>query len=290
MTLSIITINYNNKDGLLKTIDSVMSQTWREFEWIIIDGGSTDGSKEVIEDLAANPDANISYWCSEPDKGVYNAQNKGILHASGDYMNFMNSGDTFYDKDTLKNVSSQLKDDDVIYGDWLWAYPDHEELAECPHEATLTWLQCRNICHQAMFIKSTLLKEEGYDENYRLLADWARWMKMASEGRSFKYVPYIICRFAMGGLSGNGGALTVKETQWVKQIPPIHIQKALKHHEDIKNELDRYKEYPFNQEAFELMHERIIYRRILHGFVIITRWIKKFVDVFNPTPNQHHKR
>ena len=74
MKLSIITINYNNKAGLQKTIDSVVAQTWRDFEWIIIDGGSTDGSKELIEQYQQH----FAYWCSEPDKGVYNAMNKGI--------------------------------------------------------------------------------------------------------------------------------------------------------------------------------------------------------------------
>ena len=90
MKLSIITINFNNLAGLKKTADSVISQTWKEFEWIIIDGGSTDGSKEFIvslnDDLNRNGWNPITYWCSEPDKGIYNAMNKGIGKAKGEYL------------------------------------------------------------------------------------------------------------------------------------------------------------------------------------------------------------
>ena len=91
VTLSIITINYNNKKGLLKTIDSIKEQSFTDFEWIIIDGGSTDGSVEIIREN----ESRIAYWISEHDKGVYDAMNKGILHANGLWLNFMNSGDTF---------------------------------------------------------------------------------------------------------------------------------------------------------------------------------------------------
>lgn len=97
--LSIITINFNNLEGLKKTAESVINQTWKDFEWIIIDGGSTDGSKEYIINL--NDNLNhvgwnpITYWCSKPGKGIYNAMNKGIAKASGDYLNFMNSVNCF---------------------------------------------------------------------------------------------------------------------------------------------------------------------------------------------------
>lgn len=101
MRLSIITINYNNLEGLKKTVRSVMDQTWRDFEWIIIDGGSTDGSRELIEEVAARPDSQVSYWCSEPDKGIYNAMNKGTAKAKGEYYLFLNSGDSLYDNEII---------------------------------------------------------------------------------------------------------------------------------------------------------------------------------------------
>ena len=88
MKYSIITVNYNNKEGLRNTIESVIHQTYRDFEFIVIDGGSTDGSAEVLKEY----DSQITYWVSEKDKGIYNAMNKGIAKATGDYLNFMNSG------------------------------------------------------------------------------------------------------------------------------------------------------------------------------------------------------
>lgn len=88
MKYSIITINYNNADGLRRTIESVVNQTYKDIEYIIIDGGSTDGSVDVIKEYGSQ----IDYWVSEPDKGIYNAMNKGILQAHGEYLNFMNSG------------------------------------------------------------------------------------------------------------------------------------------------------------------------------------------------------
>lgn len=123
MKLSIITVNYNNFDGLKKTAESILTQTWRDFEWIIIDGASTDGSREYIVDLNENLNKNgwnpISYWCSEPDKGIYNAMNKGIVKAKGDYLNFMNSGDGFYESDTLRKIYLYIVkgNSDVYYGD-----------------------------------------------------------------------------------------------------------------------------------------------------------------------------
>src|SRR5690606_20733259 len=95
--LTIITINLNNLEGLKTTIESVLSQTWQEFEYIVIDGGSTDGGKEYIESQKTH----LNYWVSEPDKGIYNAMNKGILKSSGKYLLFLNSGDHLYDNQSL---------------------------------------------------------------------------------------------------------------------------------------------------------------------------------------------
>ena len=119
MQLSIITINYNNLEGLRKTTKSIISQTWGDFEWIIIDGGSSDGSNEYIINLNYNLNRNgwnpITYWCSELDKGIYNAMNKGIVKAKGKYLLFLNSGDCLHDKDVLKNIEDKLQEEDIVY-------------------------------------------------------------------------------------------------------------------------------------------------------------------------------
>ena len=112
MYYSIITINYNNKEGLEQTIKSVLSQTFRNYQFIIIDGGSSDGSVDVIKKYANN----INYWISEPDKGRYNAMNKGIKQAIGDYLNFMNSGDTFHSPTVLEDIAKMNLSEDIITG------------------------------------------------------------------------------------------------------------------------------------------------------------------------------
>ncbi|MBT8324244.1 MAG: glycosyltransferase, partial [Winogradskyella sp.] len=111
LKLSIITVNFNNAEGLKKTVDSVTAQTWKDFEYIIIDGSSTDGSTEVIK---ANKNI-IDRWVSEPDEGVYQAMNKGISMANGEYLLFLNSGDHFYKDDVLEKFHKELKEQDLIY-------------------------------------------------------------------------------------------------------------------------------------------------------------------------------
>ena len=110
MKLSVITINYNNRDGLRQTIESVVGQTYRDFEYIIIDGGSTDGSVDVIKEYADK----IDYWVSEKDKGIYNAMNKGVAVALGEYCLFLNSGDTLCHPDVLAQVQKAGTDADII--------------------------------------------------------------------------------------------------------------------------------------------------------------------------------
>ena len=112
MKLSIITINYNNRDGLQKTIESVVSQSFKDFEWIVIDGGSNDGSRELIERYAES----ISYWVSEPDKGIYNAMNKGIKASNGDYLLFLNSGDSLCDEYVIADFQKLSFTEDIISG------------------------------------------------------------------------------------------------------------------------------------------------------------------------------
>lgn len=112
MKLSIITVNLNNLEGLKRTYESVVCQTFTDYEWIVIDGGSTDGSREFIEQHQDK----FAYWCSEPDKGIYNAMNKGIIHAQGEYLNFMNSGDCLACEETLARVLVPNHTEDIIYG------------------------------------------------------------------------------------------------------------------------------------------------------------------------------
>lgn len=197
MKLSIITINYNNQAGLQRTIDSVLCQTWKDFEWIIIDGGSTDSSKELIDKYQKH----FSYWCSEPDKGVYNAMNKGIEHASGDYLQFLNSGDSYHCADSLKQVFERWEDADIVYGDLNFMSEEGGVVTRYPEKLTLHYFLSHSIGHPASFIKSSLLKAKGYREDFIIVSDWYRFLEWFREGRSFSHLPVIVADYDTTGMS-----------------------------------------------------------------------------------------
>lgn len=210
--VSIITINYNNLSGLKRTRESIVSQTYKDYEWIVIDGGSTDGAREFLQEHTNE----MSYWCSEQDSGVYNAQNKGTSRASGDYCIFMNSGDSFYSEDVLEKVFYETHNDDVLYGDWVRVFPNGKKrYIEPANRADYAFFFVDNICHQAMFIKTSLLKESPYDESYRLYADWAKWTEFAYKGKTFKYIHQRICNFMMDGMSAENEENNARERKRV---------------------------------------------------------------------------
>lgn len=167
--LSIITINYNNIKGLKRTLESVVNQTWKEFEYIVIDGGSTDGSENYIKSESDN----ISYWRSEPDKGIYDAMNKGILKANGEYLLFLNSGDHFYNNGVLEKNHIFLNKADLIYfnlniienlNSWVKKYPKY---------LSFSYFNIDTLPHPATFIRKDLFNIVGlYDENLKIVSDW----------------------------------------------------------------------------------------------------------------------
>lgn len=219
MKLSIITINYNNKNGLQKTIDSVISQTFKDFEWIIIDGGSTDGSKELIEKYSSY----INYWISEPDKGIYNAMNKGIVQAKGEYLQFLNSGDALYTKTTLDELFKQNLYGDIIYGDVIFIKNDNsQELIRYNKPLSLSYFISGNVInHQASFIKRELFKEQLYNENLKLVSDWEFWILQAIKGSNFQYISQTIVLYDFTGLTSKisnfqkeENELVIKNTSW----------------------------------------------------------------------------
>ena len=218
MKLSIITINLNNKDGLQKTIDSIVSQTFKDFEWIVIDGGSTDGSKELIE-LYAN---HFACWVSEPDKGVYNAMNKGIKVAKGEYINFMNSGDCYAKDDVLENLFGSPHAADVIYGYMTRDTVDGEFVNLPLMKNKLTWMDFYydGLPHQSAFIKRQLFETYGYyDESLKAVSDWTFFVKVfVYHHATYEFVPLKISVYLSGGISDNIG-LQEKEKERQKLFP-----------------------------------------------------------------------
>jgi len=167
---SIVTINFNNAVGLKKTIESVVCQSFKDFEYIIIDGASSDFSIEVIQEYKQK----ISTYISEPDLGVYDAMNKGWKRAKGNYVLFLNSGDVFADCEVLENVSRSIDHTaEIVYGCHLWGSKDGERWNPKKDFKFIEILSHTPISHQATFIKKTQLeKVGGFKTDFKIIADW----------------------------------------------------------------------------------------------------------------------
>ena len=199
MKFTIITINYNNCDGLEKTIQSVVNQTYQDFEYIIIDGGSIDGSVDVIKKYAGR----IDYWVSEPDNGVYNAMNKGITKSHGEYLNFMNSGDSFYDNEVLEKIASMKINADFIGGKTFDNNTKSYEDLENGDFFELHLIK-GTLCHQSTFTKGNLLRGCGYREDLKIVSDWAFILKkVLIEGNSLCYIDVVVSVIDGTGISSD---------------------------------------------------------------------------------------
>ncbi len=236
MKLSIITINYNNKVGLQKTIDSVISQTWKDYEWIIIDGGSTDGSREVIEKYQEH----LSYWCSEPDKGVYNAMNKGVTYAHGDYVIFMNSGDIFHSDGVLSSVFSKKLEGDILIGQVVCIGDGSIVNQFEPKESGISIKRVNEgFCHQGTFSKLELLKEHPFDEDLKIASDWKFWCQtIIIDNRTVQNLNILVADYDTTGISSKtqNEELQREERELIKNsLFPQLILKELKNYRILRN-------------------------------------------------------
>lgn len=245
MTLSIITINYNNKDGLLRTINSVVGQTFNDYEWIVVDGGSNDGSKEVLEQFANH----FSWWVSEPDKGIYNAMNKGIEHASGDWLLFLNSGDWLFDNGVLSRVFNTQYDADILYGDVMYHWPDArgKQLEQKPETLSLYYLYSDTLCHQSTFYSRSIFDNHKYNEGLHICSDWALYIQLLIENYRFTHLPFCISNFAQDGISTHLNETHLKERQWVYDncFPNWikHDMETIRQNEEYKKHIESHKTF-----------------------------------------------
>ena len=218
MKVSIITINFNNLEGLKKTVKSVISQTYHDIEYIIIDGASTDGSADYVKENKEY----FNYWVSEPDKGIYNAMNKGIDHATGDYLLFLNSGDYLVDENVIEKFVSFDPVEDIVYGD---QYIDD-------NGSLITWynspevLNTKNIFgplpHQSMFFRNHVFSKYGkYREDNRIVSDWEYYLRLfLLTNTSFKKINMYISIFDYDGLGTvNVDLRTVERKKVVERLP-----------------------------------------------------------------------
>lgn len=209
MKVSIITVNLNNLQGLRRTMTSVLSQDRSLYEWIVIDGGSIDGSVDLIKQHQKE----VDYWISEQDNGIYNAMNKGIAVAKGEYCLFLNSGDFLANNTILHDVFANGFEDDIIYGR-MRSTSDGEIMNHLMTDnPTLSDIWNKPLPHQAMFIKSILFERFGlYDETLRIISDWTFYLNAIIFGScSVRFLPIVIANFEGGGISSTSRAAEEKK-------------------------------------------------------------------------------
>lgn len=267
MKLSVITVNYNDKPGLQKTLLSVIGQTYTDYEYIIIDGGSTDGSVDLIRQYSDS----ISYWVSERDKGIYNAMNKAIDVAKGEYCIFLNSGDTLFSNDTVEQVFLSNPSGDVICGSTQTV----EKLKEAPDEITLEYLFSNTICHQCAFIRTSLMAKYKYDEKYRIVADRKFFLQaLIIDNCSYLKVPIVVVNYDIEGFSANNPVLSKLEYDSVlEELFPIRILRD--YGRKIKGEL--YGETLYDKLFVEIRgrnYNKVVYSLVV-VFLRIVSWFKK---------------
>ncbi|KUO69200.1 MAG: glycosyltransferase [Lutibacter sp. BRH_c52] len=199
--LSIITINFNNFEGLKRTVESVVNQTWQEFEYIVIDGGSTDGSAEYLQSQSEH----INYWVSEPDNGIYNAMNKGIARAAGQYLLFLNSGDHFYKNKILEQNHIFLNEKDLIYFNLNFVDKTNSRVGNYPEHLLFSHFINDTLPHPATFIKSSLFKRVGlYDESLNIVSDWKFFiLALFKYNCTYKKFDEVLATYYLDGISSN---------------------------------------------------------------------------------------
>ena len=197
---SVITICRNESASIRATIESVLCQTFRDFEYIVIDGASTDGTADIISSYSER----LAYWVSEPDSGIYEAMNKGIRRASGEYMLFLNGGDLLESVETLAKVFAAGHDEDILYGDTYKS--DGARRYRCSfasYSMSPFFLFTHTLPHQGSFIRKRLFEELGlYDATYRLMGDYEFFKRaIIKGGASTRYLGFPVCIFDLGGIS-----------------------------------------------------------------------------------------
>jgi glycosyltransferase involved in cell wall biosynthesis len=247
MLLSIISITKDNIEGLKKTISSVFSQSFLDFEYIIVDGASLDGSVDYLLSLEDNPIAFSFQWISESDTGVYHAMNKGIGLSKGEYLLFLNAGDYLVNSTVLSDVFSSPKMADILYGRcniskgnkivYTTNPPDHLTFATIYNEG---------LAHQATFIKHQLFEMFGlYDESYRYNADIEFWYRtIVLEQVSTQKLDFVISDYNLDGISSTDNQTTL----YKEEMDRIYSHPTLKFY------LPDYNLWKYERQSMEMYY------------------------------------
>lgn len=226
MIITVVTINLNNKEGLERTIKSVLAQTcFDDIQYIVIDGKSTDGSVDVIKQYADG----IDYWISEKDKGIYNAMNKGLKQAKGEYILFLNSGDYLASADVIEQVLKHLDDSIIIYGNEIMSkrntamvnYASYDYVNErvdvYPDKLDEDFFKRRALPHQSTFIQTEYHKKHPYSEKYKVTSDWKFLREAIMDDKvKYKHIPVVVSNFNLEGISAQDNTHEIEKNKYYK--------------------------------------------------------------------------
>ncbi len=275
--LTIITINYNNASGLQKTMESVLSQTSKEFEYIVMDGASTDNSLKVINDqrLVINGGAEVKgipVTCiSEKDSGIYNAMNKGIRLAKGEYIQFLNSGDCLVNDKVvdemlfqLRTQNSELKTIDILYGNMMKKLPKRilRDKGFAGRQPTMLDFYRGTLNHSPAYIRRSLFDQFGlYDETLKIVSDWKWYLQViALNGVQPIYTDLDVTIFDMNGISNVNLKLEKEERQMVLEgVLPATVLADYKKYDFPIEQINRINQYWLTRKLVGLL-ERLLFK------------------------------
>lgn len=267
MVLTIITINRNNAAGLEKTMQSVLSQTCIDFEYVVVDGASTDDSVAVIRRLAPAFGDRLK-WISEPDKGIYNAMNKGIGMATGEYVQFLNSGDSLVTSVVVAKMGAALEEKNspsILYGNMLKAFPNGQVVQDkgfIGEEITFLGLYMGTLNHSSAFIRRFLFDTYGlYDESLKIVSDWKWFLQTIVFGNEKPvYADIDVALFDMAGISETNRELARKERQDVlSSLVPGAILSDYARWSDPIDQMKRLQRHPWSWKLVWLL-ERCLFK------------------------------
>ena len=215
MKISIITITFNSAKTIRRALDSVQSQTYKDIEHIVVDGASTDGTRQIIESYAA-AHKNVR-WISEPDDGIYNAINKGIAMATGDVIGFLHSDDVFHSADSIEKIAETFAntDTDVVYGDLQYCHEGKvvrrwKSNAFHPRALKYGWMPP----HPTVYVRREVYEQVGkYDEWFRISADYDMMLRIFTGGYTSHYIPEVLVSMETGGASNKNTRARLSKTQ-----------------------------------------------------------------------------
>ena len=225
---SVVTATYNAAKTLRQAVESVFAQDYPAMEYIIIDGGSTDGTVDILREYSSR----LAYWISEPDAGIYDAFNKGIRAATGDYIYFLGADDCLCDRNVLSRVADALDDTVDVFsaGVYVVNHVKLEKFAGNEHARDARNFDGKMIPHQGMFVKTSILQEKLFDASFRLLGDYDFFLACYYDKTiNFRYADFPVAYYATDGVSSSSGRLNFEERRRI--LEKYHMNHLLKKYE-----------------------------------------------------------